>query len=124
MMVTNQVKNQHLLWRSAFGPMVENARELKDVSQMELYQLLVETSSKKPETIFVAENAFDGLVKGVQDIVKLETLTKEQKQKIRKQSRDDLKSLNLKWLGEMVNSEAQLREKMSLFWHGHLHAVL
>ncbi len=38
---------------------------------------------------------------------------------LRKQSIDDLKNLNLTWLGEMINSEAQLREKMSLFWHGH-----
>ena len=26
---------------------------------------------------------------------------------------------NASWLEEMINSEAQLREKMSLFWHGH-----
>ena len=119
MLITNQLKNQHLLWRAAFGPMAENANELKDISQQELYKLLIKTSSKKPENIDVAANLFDGLVKGVQDIVKMENLTKEQKQKIRKQSRDDLKSLNLNWLNEMINSEAQLREKISLFWHGH-----
>ncbi|MBA2563131.1 MAG: DUF1800 domain-containing protein [Chitinophagaceae bacterium] len=119
MFVNNQLKNQHLLWRAAFGPMAENANELKDFSQKELYNLLVKTSSKKPENINVAENLFDGLVKGVQDVVKMENLSKEEKQMIRKQSRDDLKSLNLKWLNQMINSEAQLREKISLFWHGH-----
>jgi uncharacterized protein (DUF1800 family) len=45
--------------------------------------------------------------------------TKSNAKKIRQQSREDLKSLNLTWIGEMVNSDAQLREKMSLFWHGH-----
>src|SRR5688572_16901767 len=119
MLITNQLKNQHLLWRAAFGPMAENANELKDASQKELYDLLIKTSAKKPVNINVAVNPFDGLVKGVQDVVKMETLTKEQKQKIRKQSRDDLKSLNLNWLNQMINSEAQLKEKMSLFWHGH-----
>jgi uncharacterized protein (DUF1800 family) len=43
----------------------------------------------------------------------------QQKRRIREQSREDLKSLNLTWLNEMVNTNAQLREKMSLFWHGH-----
>jgi uncharacterized protein (DUF1800 family) len=38
---------------------------------------------------------------------------------MRKQSAEDIKNLNLTWLSEMINSEAQLREKMSLFWHGH-----
>jgi uncharacterized protein (DUF1800 family) len=38
------------------------------------------------------------------------------------QSREDLKSLNLRWMEEMINSEAQFREKMSLFWHGHFAA--
>src|SRR5690606_8428790 len=37
----------------------------------------------------------------------------------RRQSAQDLKSLNLSWLNQMINSEAQLREKMSFFWHGH-----
>ena len=38
---------------------------------------------------------------------------------MREQSREDLKKMNLRWLETMINSEAQLREKMSLFWHGH-----
>src|SRR5687768_4028076 len=119
MSVTNQLKNQHLLWRTAFGPMAENANELSGTSPHELYKLLAHASSKTPENFNVASNLFDGLVKGIQDAVKIESLTREQKQMIRKQSRQDLKTLNIKWLNEMINSEAQLREKTSLFWHGH-----
>jgi uncharacterized protein (DUF1800 family) len=119
MPLSNQLKNQHLLWRAAFGPMAENANELSTVSQKELYKILQKTSSKKPEPLNVAGNAFDGLVKGVQDIGRMQNLTQEQKKQLRKQSAEDIKSLNLTWLSEMINSEAQLREKMSLFWHGH-----
>src|SRR5450432_3956414 len=119
MAVSNQLKNQHLLWRSAFGPMTENVNELQEVSQKDLHQLLVKTSAKKPEQFNVASNLFDGLVKGVQDIGMMQKLTQDQKKMLRKQSVDDLKNLNLTWLGEMINSEAQMREKMSLFWHGH-----
>jgi uncharacterized protein (DUF1800 family) len=119
MSVSNQLKNQHLLWRAAFGPMAENVNQLEDVSQRDLYQLLEKTSSKNPESLNVANNLFDGLVKGVQDLGQMQKLDKDQKKALRKQSVEDLKNLNLTWLGQMINSEAQLREKMSLFWHGH-----
>lgn len=121
MAVSNRLKNQHLLWRAGFGPMAENAAELDAVSQKDLWALLLKTSSKSPEKINVAQNLVDGLFKGVQDIANMQKqeLTNEQKKMIREQSRDDLKNLNLLWLDEMINSEAQLREKMSLFWHGH-----
>jgi len=46
-------------------------------------------------------------------------LSEDQKKTLRIKSRDGLKDLNLAWLGQMINSPQQLREKMSLFWHGH-----
>lgn len=119
MPVSNQLKNQHLLWRAGFGPMTENVNELEHISQKDLYKILLKTSSKNPEPLNVATNAFDGLIKGVQDLGKLQKLSQEQRKQFRKQSVVDLKNLNLTWLSEMTNSEAQLREKMSLFWHGH-----
>jgi uncharacterized protein (DUF1800 family) len=120
MQITNRLKNQHLLWRSAFGPMAENAASLDTLSQKKLWELLLKTSSKKPEKIVVAQNLVDGLVNGVQDLAMQSEVSKaEAGRKRRQQSRDDLKNLNLAWLDEMINSEAQLREKMSLFWHGH-----
>ncbi|KAA9042290.1 DUF1800 domain-containing protein [Ginsengibacter hankyongi] len=118
-MSANQLKNQHLLWRAAFGPMAENANELSTVPQKDLYKLLVRTSSKKPVEFNVASNLFDGLVKGVQDVGMMQQLTQDKKKMLRKQSVQDIKNLNLTWLSEMINSEAQMREKMSLFWHGH-----
>jgi uncharacterized protein (DUF1800 family) len=118
-MSNNQIKNQHLLWRAAFGPMAENADEISDVSQKDLYHVLLKTSSKKPNEFNVASNLFDGLVKGVLDLGMMQKLSQDQKKMLRKQSVQDLKNLNLTWLGEMINSEAQLMEKMSLFWHGH-----
>lgn len=119
MPLTNQQKNQHLLWRAAFGPMAENVNELGHISQKHLYGLLQKTSSKKPEPLQVANGSLDGLVKGLQDPGNMQKLTNDQKKQLRKQSADDIKSLNLMWLNEMINSEDQLREKMSFFWHGH-----
>jgi len=99
--------------------MIENVNQLPDVSQKELYEILLKTSSKKPVALDVATNSYDGLIKGIQDLGQMQKLTKDQKKQLRKQSVDDIKNLNLTWLSEMINSEAQLREKMSLFWHGH-----
>ncbi|MEO7121480.1 MAG: DUF1800 domain-containing protein [Ginsengibacter sp.] len=112
----NQLKNQHLIWRAAFGPMAENANELHSVSQKDLYRLLSKTSSSAPQPFNVATNLLDKMVNGMQDVRKL---NQDQKKMLRKQSVQDLKNLNLTWLSEMINSEAQMREKMSLFWHGH-----
>ncbi len=124
MAVSNRLKNQHLLWRSAFGPMAENAADLDNISQKKLWELLLKTSAKKPDKIDVAQNLVDGFIKGMKDVkdmadLQKRELTADQKKQIQQESREDLKNLNLRWLGEMINSEAQLREKMSLFWHGH-----
>lgn len=122
-MSSYQVKNKHLLWRAAFGPMVENVNQLRDIKPSRLWKQLVKDSSKDPKYIDVANDTVDGLVKGVQNLVQIGKLTADQKREAQKQARkkstEDIKNLNLFWLSEMVNSKAQLREKMSLFWHGH-----
>ncbi|MEP6711832.1 MAG: DUF1800 domain-containing protein, partial [Ferruginibacter sp.] len=121
MAAENRLKNQHLLWRAGFGPMAENAAGLDVVSQKNLWQLLLKTSAKQPEKITVADNLVDGLYKGIKDVAEMQDAQKnaDKKKMMRQQSREDLKNLNIRWLDEMINSEAQLREKMSLFWHGH-----
>lgn len=121
MAVSNRIKNQHLLWRAAFGPMAENAASLDTLSQKNLWALLVKTSSKPAEKIEVTKNPADEYMMGVTDPKEIEKKINdpEMRKKLREQSREDLKNLNLRWLDTMVNSEAQLREKMSLFWHGH-----
>ena len=121
MSASNRIKNQHLLWRSAFGPMVENAASLDTISQKDLWTLLVKTSAKPVEKIEVTKNPADEYMMAGAEAKETQKAVKdpEQRKKLREKSRDDLKVMNLRWLETMVNSEAQLREKMSLFWHGH-----
>ncbi len=121
MSISNRLKNQHLLWRTAFGPMAENAESLDTITPKKMWELLLQTSEKTPEKFKVAKNfaeEYSGDRTKMADLQKRE-LTKEQKKEIQQQSREDLKKLNIQWLNTMINSEAQLREKMSLFWHGH-----
>ena len=119
-MVTNQLKNQHLLWRAGFGPMAEQVEGLTSASSKSYVEALFEASQKSPAYIDVASNALKGLLMGIDEVSKQnKQLNEEEKKKFRQQSRQDIKNLNLTWLNEMVNSEQQLREKVSLFWHGH-----
>ncbi len=121
MAVSNRIKNQHLLWRAAFGPMAENAASLDTMPQKDLWALLVKTSSKPVQKLEVTKNPADEYMTGMSDPKEMQkTLNDpELKRKLRERSREDLKTMNLRWMEIMTNSEAQLREKMSLFWHGH-----
>jgi uncharacterized protein (DUF1800 family) len=120
MIVTPQLKNQHLLWRAGFGPMAEEYQQLASASHKSYVNSLFKASAKGPQMIDVANSAVKGLVMGVQEAsTKKRDLDEMERRRLRQQSRDDIKNLNITWLNEMVNSEQQLREKMSLFWHGH-----
>jgi uncharacterized protein (DUF1800 family) len=121
-MASTQLKNQHLMWRAGFGPAADQSEQLKKLSPLQLFKALQKASSKKPEYIDVADDYLKGLFMGAGEIgrqQKKQELDAGDKKKIREKNRDDIKNLNLSWLNEMVQSDAQLREKMAFFWHGH-----
>ena len=121
MSLANQLKNQHLLWRAGFGSAVEQLGDLADFSPQQFYKALVKASDKKPGYINVADNYLQGLMMGIDQVgrVQQKELSTEEKKKRQQKNRDGVRNLNLYWLNEMVNSSAQLREKMAFFWHGH-----
>jgi uncharacterized protein (DUF1800 family) len=121
MALSNQLKNQHLLWRAGFGPMVEDFEQVEKASPGSYVNALFKASAKTPAYIDVADNFVKGLAMGVDEIGKQQKrqLSEEERRKLREQSRENIKSLNLTWLSQMVGSGQQLREKMALFWHGH-----
>jgi len=121
MAISNQLKNQHLMWRAGFGPMTESQSQLSTVSQKSLFKAILQSSSKAPEFINVADDNLKSMMIGMTDAgkSKQKDLSEDEKKILRKQSQKDIKNLNLTWLNKMVSSNAQLLEKMSLFWHGH-----
>ncbi|HMX80552.1 MAG TPA: DUF1800 family protein, partial [Ferruginibacter sp.] len=98
--------------------MAENAADLDATTPRELWKLLLKTSGSKPAKLNVSQQLIDKYFSGNQGMDRRD-LTREQRKEIQDMSRDALKDLNLEWLKLMVNSQSQLREKMSLFWHGH-----
>ena len=121
MSLPNQLKNQHLLWRAGFGPAIEQLEQLDEFTPRQIYKGLVKASDKKLEYLNVADNYLQGLFKGVDDVGRIQRkeLTPDEKKKVQQKNREGVRNLNLTWLQEMVNSKAQLREKMAFFWHGH-----
>jgi uncharacterized protein (DUF1800 family) len=121
MSMTNQVKNKHLLWRAGFGPAVEQFDDLFEFSPKQFYKGLVKASDKKPEYIDIADDYLKGLVMGIEEVGRQQKkeLSPEDRKMRQQKSREGIRNLNMYWMHQMVNSAAQLREKMSFFWHGH-----
>jgi uncharacterized protein (DUF1800 family) len=122
MSLLNQQKNQHLFWRAGFGPAAEQLKDIAIATPHQLYKALEKASSKKPRFINVADNYLQGLYMGIEDAgrqQKRKELTADERKMIQKKKRESIRNLNLAWLGEMIKSSAQLREKMAFFWHGH-----
>jgi uncharacterized protein (DUF1800 family) len=122
MSLANQLKNQHLMWRAGFGPAVEQLADLSKVSPKELYKALQKASSKKPEYIDVADDFLKGLWAGIDEVGRQERrkeMDEDERKKVQQKQRESVRSLNLNWLNVFVNTDAQLREKMAFFWHGH-----
>ncbi len=118
--ISNQLKNQHLLWRAGFGPDTVPVEELNADSNKKLIKAIFKASEKTPAYIDVADPAVKEIYMGMEDMYRQKRqLTEEQRKFIRDKSRDGIRALNLTWLDQMVQSEQQLREKVSLFWHGH-----
>jgi uncharacterized protein (DUF1800 family) len=121
MALTNQLKNQHLLWRSGFGAKIEEVESIKGMTTEKLLDRIFTNAKTKHDPIDVANNAFDGLAKGIGEIIEMnkKEMTPEQKRELQRKNRDGIKTLNVTWYHSMIESKNQLKEKMSLFWHGH-----
>ena len=121
MSLTNQTKNQHLMWRAGFGPAVEQLGDLSKYTPKQIYKALLKASDKKPEYINVADDYLQGLYMGIEEVGRQQKkeMTPDEKKMVQQKNREGVRNLNTFWLHEMVNSAAQLREKMAFFWHGH-----
>jgi uncharacterized protein (DUF1800 family) len=119
-MASNQLKNQHLMWRAGFGPAAEQLPQFKQISPGQLYKALQKASSNNPEYLDATDDYLKGLMKGFQDEnMRKKELDPQEKRNVQQQTRQAIKDLNLLWLDKMVNSDQQLLEKMAFFWHGH-----
>ena len=118
MKISNQLKNQHLLWRAGFGPAVEQLDDIIKYTPAQYYKAIMRASAKEPGYINIASDALIDMYQEAQGAnrAKLNDMHRRQLNKMQQQA---VKDLNIYWLKEMVSTPAQLREKMAFFWHGH-----
>lgn len=109
------------MWRAGFGPAVEQLGDLEKYTPKQIYAALVKASSKKPQYIDVADDYLKGLMQGIEEAGKQQKkdLDADERKKRQKKNREGVRNLNMYWMAEMVNSSAQLREKIAFFFHGH-----
>jgi len=110
------------MWRAGFGPAAAQFEQLKSIKPADLFKALQKASAKKPVYMDVADDYLKGLFMGAEDIGRQQRkkeLDEEDRKMVRQKQRDGIRNLNLSWMNEMVNTDAQLREKMAFFWHGH-----
>jgi uncharacterized protein (DUF1800 family) len=121
MSIVNQSKNLHLLWRAGFGPAVEQLGDLEKYSPKQFYKALAKASEKRPEYIDVADDYLKGLMMGIEEVGRQQRkeMDEDQRKMVQQKNRQGVRNLNMFWMHEMVNTGAQLREKLSFFWHGH-----
>jgi uncharacterized protein (DUF1800 family) len=125
MEITRQLKNQHLLWRAGFGPSANSPYRLDHIQPHKLYRKLEKASAAGPRPIDTVSAFVKEAMETEQDTDRLaddgtrKRKNAMQRREINRQSNQDIRKMTLAWMDEMTNSEAQLREKMALFWHGH-----
>src|SRR6188768_3459112 len=121
MSMTIQTKNLHLMWRAGFGPAVEQLGDLNKYSPKQFYKALQKASEKRPEYIDVADDYLKGLMMGIEEVGRQQKkeMDEDQRTQVQHKNRQGVRNLNMFWMHEMVNTGAQLREKLGFFWHGH-----
>ena len=110
------------MWRAGFGPAVEQLADLREIVPKQFYKALQKASLKKPEYIDVADDYLKGLFAGIDEAGRQQRrkeMTEDERKKVQQKNRESVRSLNLNWLDLFVTTDAQLREKMAFFWHGH-----
>ncbi|RYG35943.1 MAG: DUF1800 domain-containing protein, partial [Chitinophagaceae bacterium] len=136
----NFSKNKHLLWRAGFGPNMGSLHTAEEISTKSLLRVLFKDSAAVPVFIDVADPdikqqyaitpvAMSSMAqrrRQMQDSIGTrdtdQRSSENNRRRLAQKSRENIKQLNLEWLNQMANSNQQLREKISLFWHGHFAA--
>ncbi|MEM7102541.1 MAG: DUF1800 domain-containing protein [Bacteroidota bacterium] len=112
MIISPQLKIQHLFWRAGFGLSPKEFSIYHDWSIDKTVDHLMK-ASVNPEPFGQVKPAF-------QTREELRRLSEEEKKQLQKMNRNTLGKLSVSWLERMGDpNRPALIEKMTLFWHDH-----
>jgi uncharacterized protein (DUF1800 family) len=109
-MISSVKQIRHLYARAGFGSRFE---ELKQAENLSVKQAVAQIF-KASETIVPADIIAGNI--SYKDFLLANEGTKKM---FLQEQRQQEKALNIDWINKMSASDAQLREKMTLFWHNH-----
>ena len=105
---------QHLYWRTGFGLNHSELAKLKKKSKKNIVANLFQ-QTKNYEPISIDLSKYDILVTGNYKKLKKE-MGAEALRELQKESRNEVKTLNVAWIDRLKKSDAVFLEKMTLFW--------
>lgn len=110
-MLNEKDKIKHLYNRAGFGLSVNDWQTKSD------WKKSLDVLFKSPSNYHSLQTISLAEVEATK--AKMRTMRKEDVKDLKKFLKQNVSELNNLWLQEMIDGEAQLREKMALFWHGH-----
>lgn len=111
--VSEKLQLQHLAWRAGFGEPLPVITKWTDKRRKEIVNKILIGKKDTLEAVSVISES------DLPDYRKVKDMNQEQRKQMQQMNRQGVKDLNIAWTHAMINSEHPLREKMSLFWHGH-----
>ncbi len=112
--VPEKLQMQHLAWRAGFGEPLPLVLEWTEKRRKKIVHQVLNGPEKQVVSPVEVINASD-----LPDYRKVKDMSAEERKQVRKMNNQGVKDLNIAWVKTMIGSEHPLREKMSLFWHGH-----
>ncbi|AMR31232.1 hypothetical protein A0256_07220 [Mucilaginibacter sp. PAMC 26640] len=101
---------RHLYARAGFGLRFEDLRQVEGLSVKQAVDLLLAQADRVDDASIIAGNI------NYKDFLMANEGTKKM---FLQEQRQQEKALNIDWVNKMSTSNAQLRERMTLFWHNH-----
>jgi uncharacterized protein (DUF1800 family) len=118
---------QHFYWRAGFGESYKIVNDSEKLSAKQLFKKIRKDSEDfRPIDVvdmreIVAELKQLREMRNMKKDEKMELESAREKFKdLKKEQKEEQGTLNTTWLDLMSAEKGALREKMSLFWHGHL----
>ncbi len=120
MKINNQIKIEHLFQRAGFGATPAQIREFGEKSPEKTFKFLLKDAEKiNFLTVIDEENTVVTRKKILRKVLNTKGLSSNEIKEQLKEAREKITDLNFLWVKNIATGESMLREKMTLFWHGH-----
>ncbi len=112
----NLLEVRHLMNRAGFGCSIQELRHLEKLNRKFAVKLLFKDSQKYDPISLVGKELMPHWLMP-------EKPPKDKAKILQEQSRKKVKEINTTWVKRMAMGKSVLRERMTLFWHGHFACV-